>query len=83
MTSLRRSPEKIRLPLGFSFSAVAAGIKVSGRLDLALVDVWGRAPLRQAQGRLSLVQRSTSWPGPQGAQYQRPAIAPPAEWMSP
>jgi glutamate N-acetyltransferase/amino-acid N-acetyltransferase len=37
MTSLRRSPERIRLPLGFSFSAVAAGIKVSGRPDLALV----------------------------------------------
>lgn len=37
MTSLRRSPEKIRLPLGFSFAAVAAGIKVSGRPDLALV----------------------------------------------
>jgi glutamate N-acetyltransferase/amino-acid N-acetyltransferase len=35
---LRRSPENIRLPLGFSFSAVAAGIKVSGRPDLALVD---------------------------------------------
>jgi glutamate N-acetyltransferase/amino-acid N-acetyltransferase len=44
MTSLRLSPEKIRLPLGFSFAAVAAGIKVSGRPDLALVDVWGRAP---------------------------------------
>ncbi len=38
MTSLRRSPEKIRSPLGFSFSAVAAGIKVSGRPDLALVE---------------------------------------------
>lgn len=38
MTSLRRSPEKIRLPLGFSFSAAAAGIKVSGRPDLALVE---------------------------------------------
>ncbi len=38
MISLRRSPEKIRLPLGFSFSAVAAGIKVSGRPDLALVE---------------------------------------------
>jgi len=44
MTSLRRSPEKIRLPLGFSFSAVSAGIKISGRPDLALVEVWGRAP---------------------------------------
>jgi glutamate N-acetyltransferase/amino-acid N-acetyltransferase len=31
------------LPLGFSFSAVAAGIKVSGRPDLGLVEVWGRA----------------------------------------
>jgi N-acetylglutamate synthase/N-acetylornithine aminotransferase len=60
MTSLRRSPEKIRLPLGFSFSAVAAGIKVSGRPDLALVEVWGRAPLRQAQGRLSPVQAERS-----------------------
>ena len=38
MISLRRSPEKIRLPLGFSFSAIAAGIKVSGRPDLALVE---------------------------------------------
>jgi glutamate N-acetyltransferase / amino-acid N-acetyltransferase len=43
MTALRRSPEKIRLPLGFSFSAVAASIKVSGRPDLALVRVWDRA----------------------------------------
>jgi glutamate N-acetyltransferase/amino-acid N-acetyltransferase len=39
MTSLRRSPETIRLPRGFSFSAVAAGIKVSGRPDLALAEV--------------------------------------------
>ena len=41
MTSLklRRSPEKILLPRGFSFSALAAGIKASGRLDLALVEV--------------------------------------------
>jgi glutamate N-acetyltransferase/amino-acid N-acetyltransferase len=38
MISLRRSPETIRVPLGFSFSAVAAGIKASGRPDLALVD---------------------------------------------
>ncbi|MFZ0797521.1 MAG: bifunctional glutamate N-acetyltransferase/amino-acid acetyltransferase ArgJ [Terriglobales bacterium] len=43
MTALHRSPEEIRLPLGFSFSAVAAGIKVSGRPDLALVDVAGGA----------------------------------------
>jgi glutamate N-acetyltransferase/amino-acid N-acetyltransferase len=43
MTSLRRSPEKIRLPLGFSFSAVAAGIKVSGRPDLALAEASGGA----------------------------------------
>src|SRR5580700_6948009 len=40
---LRRSPEKVRLPLGFSFSAVAAGIKVSGRPDLALVEASGGA----------------------------------------
>ncbi len=38
MTELRRSPEKIRVPRGFSFAAVAAGIKVSGRPDLALVE---------------------------------------------
>jgi glutamate N-acetyltransferase / amino-acid N-acetyltransferase len=43
MTALRRSPEKIRLPLGFSFSAIAAGIKVSGRPDLALVEAAGGA----------------------------------------
>ena len=38
MISLRRSPEKVRLPAGFSFSAVAAGIKASGRPDLALAE---------------------------------------------
>jgi glutamate N-acetyltransferase/amino-acid N-acetyltransferase len=38
MNSLQRSPEPILLPGGFSFSAVAAGIKVSGRPDLALVE---------------------------------------------
>ena len=38
MTDLRRSPEKILMPLGFSFSAAAAGIKVSGRPDLALAE---------------------------------------------
>ncbi|MGA8538498.1 MAG: bifunctional glutamate N-acetyltransferase/amino-acid acetyltransferase ArgJ [Terriglobales bacterium] len=43
MNSLRRSPEKILLPHGFSFSAVAAGIKVSGRPDLALADAAGGA----------------------------------------
>lgn len=40
---LRSSPEKIRLPVGFSFSAVAAGIKVSGRPDLAAVEASGGA----------------------------------------
>ncbi len=39
MIRLRRSPEKIRLPRGFSFSALAAGIKASGRPDLALAEV--------------------------------------------
>ncbi|MGA9805313.1 MAG: bifunctional glutamate N-acetyltransferase/amino-acid acetyltransferase ArgJ [Terriglobales bacterium] len=43
MTSLRHSPEEIRVPMGFSFSAVAAGIKVSGRPDLALVEAAGSA----------------------------------------
>lgn len=38
MTTLRRSPDAIQLPQGFSFSAVAAGIKVSGRPDLALIE---------------------------------------------
>ncbi len=38
MTLLRRSPEIIQLPRGFSFSALAAGIKVSGRPDLALIE---------------------------------------------
>jgi glutamate N-acetyltransferase/amino-acid N-acetyltransferase len=36
MTAVRSAPEKIRLPKGFSFSAIAAGIKASGRPDLAL-----------------------------------------------
>jgi glutamate N-acetyltransferase/amino-acid N-acetyltransferase len=40
---MRRSPEKILLPRGFSFSALAAGIKVSGRPDLALVEIDGGA----------------------------------------
>jgi hypothetical protein len=40
---LRSSPEKFVCRAGFSFSAVAAGIKVSGRPDLALVEVCGRA----------------------------------------
>ena len=38
MTKLRRTPEQVRLPRGFSFSAVAAGIKASGRPDLALIE---------------------------------------------
>jgi glutamate N-acetyltransferase/amino-acid N-acetyltransferase len=38
MTRLRRSPEKILMPRGFSFSALAAGIKPSGRPDLALAE---------------------------------------------
>src|SRR5271155_4517260 len=38
MIRLRRSPEKILLPRGFAFSAVAAGIKASGRPDLALAE---------------------------------------------
>jgi glutamate N-acetyltransferase/amino-acid N-acetyltransferase len=43
MTQLRRSPERILLPRGFAFSALAAGIKVSGRPDLAFADAGGRA----------------------------------------
>jgi glutamate N-acetyltransferase/amino-acid N-acetyltransferase len=43
MTKLRRSPEPVRLPRGFSFSAVAAGIKASGRPDLALIEATSRA----------------------------------------
>lgn len=39
MTSLQNCPEKILLPRGFSFAALAAGIKVSGRQDLALAEV--------------------------------------------
>jgi glutamate N-acetyltransferase / amino-acid N-acetyltransferase len=34
----RRSPEKVLLPRGFSFAAVTAGIKASGRPDLAFVE---------------------------------------------
>jgi glutamate N-acetyltransferase/amino-acid N-acetyltransferase len=40
---MRRSPETILFPRGFSFSALAAGIKVSGRPDLALVEITGGA----------------------------------------
>jgi glutamate N-acetyltransferase/amino-acid N-acetyltransferase len=38
MTRLRRSPERVRVPRGFSFSALAANIKASGRPDLALAE---------------------------------------------
>jgi glutamate N-acetyltransferase / amino-acid N-acetyltransferase len=38
MTKLRRTPEQVRLPHGFTLSAVAAGIKASGRPDLALIE---------------------------------------------
>lgn len=38
MKPLRRSAEPVLLPEGFSFSATAAGIKVSGRSDLAFVE---------------------------------------------
>jgi glutamate N-acetyltransferase / amino-acid N-acetyltransferase len=38
MIRLRRSPARILLPRGFSFSALAAGIKASGRPDLALAE---------------------------------------------
>jgi glutamate N-acetyltransferase / amino-acid N-acetyltransferase len=38
MIQLRRSPEEVRLPRGFVFSSIAAGIKVSGRPDLALAE---------------------------------------------
>ena len=67
MTALRRSPEKIRLPLGFSFSAVAAGIKISGRTDLALVDVWGQAPSRACPERSRRVQAERSSAAARGA----------------
>ena len=43
MKSLRRSPEKILVPRGFRFAAVVAGIKASGRPDLALAEVAGGA----------------------------------------
>jgi glutamate N-acetyltransferase / amino-acid N-acetyltransferase len=43
MSALRRSPERILVPRGFSFAALAAGIKASGRPDLALVEVAGGA----------------------------------------
>ncbi|MGB9197523.1 MAG: bifunctional glutamate N-acetyltransferase/amino-acid acetyltransferase ArgJ [Terriglobales bacterium] len=38
-SKLRRAPEEILLPAGFSFSALAAGIKASGRPDLGLVEI--------------------------------------------
>jgi glutamate N-acetyltransferase / amino-acid N-acetyltransferase len=38
MTAREQSPNTVHLPKGFSFSALAAGIKTSGRLDLALVE---------------------------------------------
>lgn len=37
--AVRRTAEEIRLPHGFSFATVAAGIKASGRPDLSLVTV--------------------------------------------
>src|SRR5256885_8500916 len=38
MTRLQRSPEKLLVPHGFTFSSLAAGIKASGRPDLTLVE---------------------------------------------
>jgi len=38
MIRLRRTPERILVPRGFSFSALAAGLKASGRPDLALAE---------------------------------------------
>ena len=38
MSQDAETPAQIHLPSGFSFSSVAAGIKVSGRKDLALVE---------------------------------------------
>lgn len=38
MTSIALSQQTIHLPLGFEFSAVAAGVKASGRPDLALIE---------------------------------------------
>lgn len=38
MTAALAAPEAISVPAGFSFSSVAAGIKASGRPDLALVE---------------------------------------------
>ena len=38
MTAPAQAHDTIRLPKGFTFSAVAAGIKTSGKLDLALVE---------------------------------------------
>lgn len=38
MTPPAQLPDKIHLPKGFSFSALAAGIKASGRVDLALAE---------------------------------------------
>jgi len=38
MTAAAHSQNILHLPIGFSFSALAAGIKASGRLDLALVE---------------------------------------------
>lgn len=43
MRALCCSPEEIILPQGFAFSAVAAGLKVSGRPDLALAEIAGGA----------------------------------------
>ena len=43
MRSFRRSPEKILLPRGFTFAALAADIKASGRPDLALAEAAGGA----------------------------------------
>ena len=42
-SQMANKPGKILLPGGFSFSALAAGIKVSGRPDLALVEIAGGA----------------------------------------
>jgi glutamate N-acetyltransferase/amino-acid N-acetyltransferase len=39
ITPVRRSPEEIRVPQGFTFATAIAGIKASGRADLTLAEV--------------------------------------------
>src|SRR5882757_7082111 len=62
---VRRAPEEIRVPLGFTFATAIAGIKASGRPDVTLAEACegataapvevGRANLKSSKGGIRAI----------------------------